>query len=557
MSKLLISRCDACTKFLAVSNISDKDCLSKVREHWARAHNVSCAPRSTQVTCLGYTCAHATCHEVLRTGEETLAHFYDAHPDTEAANMMVTDIETGATLGLGGVFRWSAPCTLAPCPFVAYSDTDQAEADRALGQHMDSAHSDVTRVSRGSGGAEYQCMFGADEEGDISCPAVILETNFLAESVRHWRQEHGGSHQVRDLVFMDQTTGAFTQVSDLFSHVIVCSQAGCGHVVYTNNLDTARLRLQRHSASLHKTDEGGAEMLTTDFLGLNLAITSEEIDTQTLSPRKLVSGDNEVSVESLEITGYTCGVDTCGKTVQVSRTCSATVALSKLKNHFIKMHKNLDTSKFSFNTLYNKDIETAVNVSVDLEPAQEPEEVFVFQCPVTKGGRQCPELAMDSSSLMIHWGTQHHTGGEVFSPLRVNMDQVSHYQCQLTGCGHRQLSISQMRHHWASQHSDCPDRFTPVHNKMKILTPHTGNTPSAHAQPESGKKAETRKRFRLSSSKTPNSSKKQKLDENAKTTPKLSCDVQANFDLSSFMDNGSSLGSDSDDFEMELEYKIV
>ena len=302
----MFSRCDACTKFLAVSNISDKDCLSKVREHWARAHNVSCAPRSTEVTCLGYTCS--ACQEPLRSGEETLAHFNEAHPETEACNMMVTNIETGDILGLGGVFRWSAPCTLASCPFVAYSDIDQAKADTSLGQHMDSAHSDVPRVARGSGGAEYQCMCGADEEGDITCPAVIQETNFLAESVWHWRQEHG-THQVRDLVYMDKSSGAFTQVSDLFSHVIMCSQAGCGHVVYTNNLDTPRARLQRHSASLHKTDEGGAEMLTTDFLGLNLAITSEEIDTQTQSPRKLisVSGDNEVSVESLEITGYTCG----------------------------------------------------------------------------------------------------------------------------------------------------------------------------------------------------------------------------------------------------------
>ena len=94
---------------------------------------------------------------------------------------------------------------------------------------------------------------------------------------------------------------------------------------------------------------------------------------------------------------------------------------------------NFDLSCFldngSFNTLYNRDIEAAVNVSVDLgqEPPPEPEEVYVYQCPVTKGGPQCPELAMDSSGLMIHWGTQHHTRGEQFSQLRVNMDQVSHY----------------------------------------------------------------------------------------------------------------------------------
>ena len=108
----MFSRCDACTKFLAVSNISDKDCLSKVREHWARAHNVSCAPRSTEVTCLGYTCS--ACQEPLRSGEETLAHFNEAHPETEACNMMVTNIETGDILGLGGVFRWSLVSPLHP-----------------------------------------------------------------------------------------------------------------------------------------------------------------------------------------------------------------------------------------------------------------------------------------------------------------------------------------------------------------------------------------------------------------------------------------------------------
>ena len=47
----------------------------------------------------------------------------------------------------------------------------------------------------------------------------------------------------------------------------------------------------------------------------------------------------------------------------MSKTCSAPVALSKI-------HKDLDTSKFAFNTQYNKDIETAVNVSIDL--GQEP-----------------------------------------------------------------------------------------------------------------------------------------------------------------------------------------
>ena len=115
--KTLLFRCDACSKFLAVSNVSDKECLTKVKEHWARAHNVSCAPRYTQVTCLGYTCAHDTCTELLRSGEETLAHFYDAHPEVDAANMRITDIKTGDILELGGVFRWAAPCPLTSCPW--------------------------------------------------------------------------------------------------------------------------------------------------------------------------------------------------------------------------------------------------------------------------------------------------------------------------------------------------------------------------------------------------------------------------------------------------------
>ena len=42
----LLFRCDACSKFLAVSNVSDKECLTKVKEHWARAP-MSAAPLAT------------------------------------------------------------------------------------------------------------------------------------------------------------------------------------------------------------------------------------------------------------------------------------------------------------------------------------------------------------------------------------------------------------------------------------------------------------------------------------------------------------------------------
>ena len=47
-----IFKCDApgCQTWVG-SNVSDKDCISKVREHWGRAHNVQCLPKSSQVTC--------------------------------------------------------------------------------------------------------------------------------------------------------------------------------------------------------------------------------------------------------------------------------------------------------------------------------------------------------------------------------------------------------------------------------------------------------------------------------------------------------------------------
>ena len=42
---------------------------------------------------------------------------------------------------------------------------------------------------------------------------------------------------------IDQSSEVFTQVSDLYLF-IVCSQAGCGHMVYTNNLDSRQCERQ-------------------------------------------------------------------------------------------------------------------------------------------------------------------------------------------------------------------------------------------------------------------------------------------------------------------------
>ena len=72
---------------------------------------------------------------------------------------------------------------------------------------------------------------------------------------------------------------------------------------------------------------------------------------------------------------YSCGVDTCKKTVDVSNTVNSKVALSRLKNHFAKMHRDMDSSSFSYETRYNKDVVNAVKISVEMPTADEPREV--------------------------------------------------------------------------------------------------------------------------------------------------------------------------------------
>ena len=285
-------------------------------------------------------------------------------------------------------------------------------------------------------------------------------------------------------------------------------------------------------------------MTSQEYITANINIGIEEVDhIDTVQP--------EVTVESLEVAGYTCGVDTCKKTVDVSNTVNSKVALNRLKNHFAKMHRDMDSSLFSYETRYNKDVDNAVKVSIE-----EPREV-VYQCPgVIKGGRPCPELAMDSDSLQVHWGSQHNVAGAKFDPIKLNIENVNHYQCSVAGCGYRHLSVNKIKQHWEMEHSDCPDKFQVVHNRIsaRVLTQQSINT--INMSPASGRKnPDVKKRFRLSSSKssTPIAAKKPKLNhEESIISKKVECDVSANFDISSYFENGSSLSTESDsDFEME------
>ena len=355
---------------------------------------------------------------------------------------------------------------------------------------------------------------------------------------------------------MNSNTGVFLQISDVFGHVSICEHDTCGHVVYSNDKARGRTTVLDHGLAVHQTRVKVTEMTSQEYISANINIGVEEVDDLDLAQA-------EVMVESLEIAGYTCGVDTCSKTVDVSRTVNSTVAINRLKNHFLKMHKELDSSLFSYETRYNKDVENAVNVSIEMPSpvktnVEEPRDVIiVYQCQeLIKKGRQCPELAMDSDSLRIHWGSQHTVAGTKFEPLQLSIESVSHYQCPVSGCWFRHLRPGQVKQHWEHEHSDHPDKFQVIHNKVRILTPQSVNTIMS---PSSAKKTpETKKRFRLSSSKssTPTAAKKPKLDHEdsiISKKQKVECDVSANFDISCY----SSISTGESDSDFEMEYTLM
>ena len=86
---------------------------------------------------------------------------------------------------------------------------------------------------------------------------------------------------------------------------------------------------------------------------------------------------------------------------------------------------------------------------------------------------------MDTSSLRIHWGSQHSVmdQGAEFLPLELSIEAVSHYACCVPACTYKHLSVKAVRGHWEAEHRDHPARFQVVHNRVRILTSHNPNTP--------------------------------------------------------------------------------
>ena len=493
------------------------------------------------MTSLGYTCGEETCHEVMYKTEDIAGHYRDKHPGvTNIDTIHLQHNETGAKLCIKNVYKFIRSCSgHGQCSAFFVSNVSKAAVDSLVSQHVSTCHSHVSSPAVTSG-AQYQCMAGAEDDGNVTCPTLIQDTNYIYASVKHWREQHPDK-QLRDFVFYERNSGTFIQISDVFSHVIKCGEGACGLVVYTNSLERARSLLRHHCDSVHRSLANGLEMTTLDFLQNNSSISQEVVDEAPV----IVTGGQEPAL-SQDILGYVCGVSTCRKQFNVSKTLSSSAALNKLKSHFSKVHSSLGSDSFSYETKF-RPAEDSVNVSVDMEtpgPEDAVSEVTIYQCPaLVKNGKQCPELAMDRDSLLIHWGSQHNVDGAQFCPAELSIDTVSHYQCGVSRCQFKHLSRGPVKTHWEQSHQDCTDKFFVLHNKIKKL-PTTSSTPSSSSP------APSKKRFRLSSTSS---------DSNAAKKAKVECDVSANFDISSYnLDNGSSTNtgdSDSDDFE--LDYTVI
>ena len=196
-----------------------------------------------------------------------------------------------------------------------------------------------------------------------------LDCGNLASVVSHWRMSHK-ELPLRDLVFMNQLSGVFLQITDIFSHVAVCVDSG--HVVYGRTNSGAKTLAEKHETAACNIFPKITTMKSYEFLKASINIMSEEVDEDL---------DDVVSsltiAETSNVTGYTCVVNSCGKSYSVSKTSSPQVALNQLKTHFRKVHSNLDNCQFAYKTNFDPLTES---------PTSSNDTVNVYQCPaIVKG----------------------------------------------------------------------------------------------------------------------------------------------------------------------------
>jgi len=488
-----VFKCDApdCSH-IAVSHQSQGHVITKMKEHWMRCHNRMCEPRYSSVEHLGYLCQVSQCNTVF-TSPEDLPKHHSVHRDLRLRDMYVKDLETKRILGLRDIFDWVKEC---PADFEAqfFSNVDEDSVVKAGHDQWEMYHADMSKVGSENLRAGFQCMAGADD-GEVGCSTVIPEGN-NGNALRHWRYKHSGL-PLRDLVFMNQSSGAFLQISDVFSRVLVCTYKRCGLVTYTNYLNRGGRVMAAHWEREHglkeEFDQIYDNMDTLTFLAGNHNINHEEFvdfEHEEDFPSSLddnldddvienTSGldDPEVSPGEMQITGYRCGIIDCHKTVAVSKVSTSMVALNRLKNHFSKMHKELPSEDFKYEIQYHQDFDNSDSIVAVENPStslHEKTELIeypstIYQCPaIVEAGRQCPEKMMDANALRIHWGSRHNVDGQAFIPIQINIHDTSHYVCCVKGCNFRQLTRGPMRSHYDKEHQDQPNRFEVVFIEHKM-----------------------------------------------------------------------------------------
>jgi hypothetical protein len=198
----------------------------------------------------GYRCL--LCSTVLGTTEMAGPHCRGQHRGREGLGLK--DLATGARLPLADIYAAVGTCEAPDCGMLFYSQAGREDVVGQQREHMDDQHSDMVTLGPGPASCGgFQCMAGA-EEGEVVCSTVIPQGN-NGDALRHWQYKHH-SLPLRDLVFMDQTSGMILQISDVFKTVLVCGQEKCGVVTYTNFLGRGGKLMETHYSKEHGQPAG-------------------------------------------------------------------------------------------------------------------------------------------------------------------------------------------------------------------------------------------------------------------------------------------------------------
>ena len=125
------------------------------------------------MTQLGYSCGEETCREQLHNVRDIAGHYKVKHPGvTNIDTIHLEHNEMGAKLCIKNVYKFITSCSShGQCSDFFVSNKSKAHVNILLKQHVARYHNHVS--SPVSSGAQYQCMAGAEVDGNLTCPTLI------------------------------------------------------------------------------------------------------------------------------------------------------------------------------------------------------------------------------------------------------------------------------------------------------------------------------------------------------------------------------------------------